>query len=163
MRAIFWPMTMKNRSLVSALVAPFFAAMPVAQAGNIPLPRSTPEAQGISSQAIVDFVQAAEKNVNTLHSFMIVRHGKVIAEGWWKPEAADKPHVLASLSKSFNATAVGLAVGDGKLSLDDPVLKFFPADAPPEPSDNLKAMTVRDLLTMTCGHDTEAKSTGGGP
>jgi CubicO group peptidase (beta-lactamase class C family) len=98
-----------------------------------------------------------------LHSFMIVRHGHVIAEGWWKPEAADKPHVLYSLSKSFNATAVGLAIGDGKLRLDDPVLKFFPAQAPVEPSDNLKAMTVRDLLTMTCGHDTEPKAAGGAP
>ena len=56
------------------------------------------------------------------------------------------------------STAVGLAIADGKLSLDDPVLKFFPADAPADPSDNLKAMTVRDLLTMTCGHDTEPKA-----
>ena len=70
---------------------------------------------------------------------------------------------LDSLSKSFNSTAVGLAIAEGKLSLDDPVLKFFPADAPADPSDNLKAMTVRDLLTMTCGHDTEPKAAGGGP
>jgi CubicO group peptidase (beta-lactamase class C family) len=132
------------------------------QASSIPLPRSTPEAQGISSKAILGFVEAADK-INTLHSFMVVRHGRVIAEGWWKPEAADKPHVLASLSKSFNATAVGLAIADGKLSLDDPVLKFFPADAPAEPSDNLRAMTVRDLLTMSCGHETEPKIVGGAP
>ena len=101
--------------------------------------------------------------INTLHSFMIVRHGHVIAEGWWKPEAADKPHVLHSLSKSFNATAIGLAIEDGKLSLDDPVLKFFPTEAPADASANLKAMTVRDLLTMTCGHDTEPKADGGAP
>lgn len=127
------------------------------------LPRSTPEAQGISSQAICDFVEAVDK-INTLHSFMIVRHGQVIAEGWWKPEAADKPHVLHSLSKSFNSTAVGLAIAEGKLSLDDPVLKFFPAEAPADPSDNLKAMKVRDLLTMTCGHETEPpKLTNGEP
>jgi len=98
-----------------------------------------------------------------LHSFMILRHGRVIGEGWWKPESADKPHALASLSKSFNATAVGLAIADGKLKLDDPVLKFFPGDAPADPSDNLKAMTVRDLLTMSCGHDTEPKGGPGGP
>jgi len=126
------------------------------------LPRSTPEAQGISSQAIRDFVSAVDK-IDTLHSFMLVRHGHVVAEGWWKPEAADKPHVLHSLSKSFNSTAVGLAVAEGKLSLDDPVLKFFPGEAPTEPADNLKAMKVRDLLTMTCGHDTEAKSPRGAP
>ncbi len=130
--------------------------------GATPLPRSTPEAQGISSKAVQEFVEAADK-VNTLHSFMIVRHGRVISEGWWKPEAADKPHVLHSLSKSFNSTAVGLAIEDGKLSLDDPVLKFFPNDAPADPSENLKAMKVRDLLTMTCGHDTEPQAVGGAP
>jgi len=92
-----------------------------------------------------------------------VRHGKVIAEGWWKSEAADKPHILNSVSKSFNSTAVGLAIADGKLNLDDPVLKFFPDDAPAEPSENLKAMKVRDLLTMTCGHETEPKSASGAP
>src|ERR1019366_3752067 len=133
-----------------------------AQAADLALPRSTPKAQGVSSKAILDFVETADK-INTLHSFMIVRHGRVISEGWWKPEAADKPHALASLSKSFNATAVGLAIQDGKLGLDDPVLKFFPDDAPSNPSDNLKAMKVRDLLTMSCGHDTEPKIVGGAP
>jgi CubicO group peptidase (beta-lactamase class C family) len=154
---------MKSRSILSAsIVAILLAAVPYAHSANMPLPRSTPEAQGISSQAVREFVEAADK-INTLHSFMIVRHGQVIAEGWWKPEAADKPHVLASLTKSFNATAVGLAIEDGKLSLDDPVLKFFPADAPADPSDNLKAMKVRDLLTMSCGHDSEPRSVGGAP
>src|SRR5215468_4007025 len=127
-----------------------------------PLPRSTPESQGISSQAIQDFVSTVDK-IDTLHSFMLVRHGNVVAEGWWKPEAADKPHVLHSLSKSFNSTAVGLAIAEGKLSLDDPVLKFFPGEAPAELSENLKAMKVRHLLTMTCGHNTEAKSARGAP
>ncbi len=92
-----------------------------------------------------------------MHSFMLVRHGKVVAEGWWKPESADKPHVLHSLSKSFTSTAVGLAVAEGKLSIDDPVLKFFPEDAPAQPADKLKAMRVRDLLTMSTGQDVEPK------
>lgn len=92
-----------------------------------------------------------------MHSFMLVRHGHVVAEGWWRPESADKPHVLHSLSKSFTSTAVGLVVADGKLSVDDPVLKFFPDDAPAEPSKNLQAMRVRDLLTMSTGHQTEPK------
>jgi acetyl esterase/lipase len=65
--------------------------------------------------------------------------------------------VLWSLSKSFTSTAVGLAVVEGKLSVDDPVLKFFPEDAPAKPSENLKAMRVRDLLTMSTGHETEAQ------
>jgi CubicO group peptidase (beta-lactamase class C family) len=126
-----------------------------------PMPRSTPEAQGVSSDAIRAFVEAADR-INTLHSVMVVRHGHVIAEGWWKPESATKPHVLHSLSKSFTSTAVGLAIDDGKLRLDDKVLKFFPADAPAGPSENLKALTVRDLLTMSGGHDTEPKGGPGG-
>lgn len=152
---------MKPTSFIPALAAVLLAASPYAQAA--PFPRSTPEEQGISSQAILDFVQAADKNVNTFHSFMIVRHGHVVSEGWWKPESADKPHILNSVSKSFNSTAVGLAIQEGKLKLDDPVLKFFPDDAPENQSDNLKAMTVRDLLTMTCGQESEAKREGGGP
>ncbi|HEY2148226.1 MAG TPA: serine hydrolase, partial [Pirellulales bacterium] len=132
------------------------AASSHAEAGS-PLPRSSPEESGVSSAAVLAFVEAADEKVNTMHSFMLVRHGKVVAEGWWKPEAADKPHVLYSLSKSFTSTAVGLAVSEGKLSIDDRVLKFFPDDAPEKPSDNLKAMRVRDLLTMTCGHEVEVK------
>ncbi len=121
------------------------------------LPRSAPEAQGVSSAGIRAFVEATDQQVNTMHSFMLVRHGQVVAEGWWKPEAADKPHVLHSLSKSFTSTAVGLAIEEGKLKLDDPVLKFFPEYAPAEPSENLKAMRVRDLLTMSCGHEVEVE------
>jgi len=95
-------------------------------AADTDLPRSTPEAQGISSAAVRSFLEAADKQIDTLHSFMLVRHGHVIAEAWWAPETADKPHVMWSLSKSFAATGVGLAAAEGKLSLDDPVLKFFP-------------------------------------
>ena len=153
---------MRFTSLLSVSFALFLATISRVQAGQ-PLPRSTAEAQGISSQAIADYIETADRQINTMHSFMLVRHGHVIAEAWWKPEAADKPHVLWSLSKSFNSTAVGLAIEEGKLSLDDPVLKFFPDDAPANPSDNLKAVTVRDLLTMTGGHDTEPKSGPRGP
>jgi CubicO group peptidase (beta-lactamase class C family) len=132
-------------------------ALSTAAAAAEPLPRGTPEEQGVSSAAVLTFIQEADRQVNTMHSFMLVRHGRVVAEAWWKPEAPDKPHVMHSLSKSFTSTAVGLAVGEGKLSVDDPVLKFFPNEAPPEPSAKLKAMRVRDLLTMTTGHQTEPK------
>ncbi len=120
------------------------------------LPRSTPEQQGVSSSAILDFVESADQTVDTLNSFILVRHGKIIAEGWWAPYDAQTPHVLYSLSKSFTSTAVGLAIAEGKLSLDDEVLKAFPEDAPADPSANLKAMRVRDLLRMSAGNDSEA-------
>src|SRR5262245_42077587 len=119
------------------------------------LPRSNPEAQGVSSSAVLGFVEAADKNLDSMNSFMLLRHGHVVAEGWWAPYDAASPHSLYSLSKSFTSTAVGLAIAEGKLHLDDEVLKFFPEDAPVEPSNNLKAMRVSDLLRMATGHQTE--------
>src|SRR4029077_13836263 len=100
-------------------------------------------------------IEAADKQIDTMNSFMLIRHGYVVAEGWWNPYDAGTPHILYSLSKSFTSTAVGLAISEGKLSLDDEVLKFFPDDAPAEPSANLKAMRVSDLLRMSTGQQTE--------
>ncbi len=119
------------------------------------LPRSSPEEQGVSSSGVLAFVEAADKDIEAMNSFMLVRHGHVVAEGWWSPYGAESPHSLYSLSKSFTSTAVGLAVAEGKLSVDDEVLKFFPEDAPDEPSKNLKAMRVSDLLRMSTGHQAE--------
>jgi len=122
---------------------------------SVRLPRATPESQGVSSASIAKFIQAADEKVNSMHSFMLLRHGKVIAEAWWTPEDANKPHVLWSLSKSFTSTAVGLAVHDGKLSVQDRVIGFFPDALPDNPSENLKSMRVLDLLTMSTGHQDE--------
>src|SRR5213594_2154549 len=132
-------------------------AVSASEKSSSALPRSIPEAQGITSAAILDFVQAADRQVNEMNSFMLVRHGHVVAEGWWTPYAAETRHMLYSLSKSFTSTAVGLAVSEGKLSIDDEVLKFFPEDAPDAPTNNLKAMRVRDLLCMSAGHQTEVR------
>ena len=119
-----------------------------------PLPRSSPEAQGVASATVLEFVQALDR-IDGLHGVVVVRHGQVIAEGWWAPYDAGHQHMLYSLSKSFTSSAVGLAIAEGKLSLDDEVLKFFPNDAPTNPSVNLKAMRVRDLLIMSTGHQDE--------
>lgn len=118
----------------------------------VDLPRSTPEEQGVASAAILDFVTAADKQIDGMHSFMLVRHGQVVTEGWWAPYAAGSRHTMYSLSKSFTSTAVGLAIAEGKMSLDDTVLSHFPNLAPAEPGANLKAMRVRDLLAMSTGH-----------
>jgi CubicO group peptidase (beta-lactamase class C family) len=119
------------------------------------LPRSAPEAQGVSSAALLELVNALDQRIVGMHSLTVVRHGRVIAEGWWAPYAAEQKHVLYSLSKSFTSTAVGFAVSEGKLSIDDEVMEFFPDDAPGNASGNLKAMRVRDLLTMATGHQDE--------
>ena len=140
------------------IIAALLLSIPTlgAAAESPDLPRSTPEAQGIPSSAILAFVEAAEEEIDALHSLMVLRHGHVVAEGWWEPYRREEPHVLFSLSKSFTSTGIGLAIAEGKLSLDDTVLSFFPEDAPAEPSDNLKAMRVRDLLSMNTGHHEDA-------
>jgi CubicO group peptidase (beta-lactamase class C family) len=117
-----------------------------------PLPRSAPEAQGIPCGAIVAFVDAVEAAGLELHGFVLLRRGAVVAEGYWEPYRADRPHMQFSLAKSFTSTAIGLLVGEGRLSIDDGVLALFPDLAPAEPSENLQAMRVRHLLTMTTGH-----------
>jgi CubicO group peptidase (beta-lactamase class C family) len=123
------------------------------QSSRSELPRSSPESQGISSSAILRFLDAAEGKIDSLHSFMLLRHGHVVAEGWWSPYGANDPHMLFSLSKSFTSTAVGLAVSQGLMTIDDTVLSHFPEDAPASPSNNLKGMRVRDLLSMSSGQD----------
>ncbi len=131
-----------------------FIAAPAAWAQK--LPRSSPEQQGIASADLLAFVDAADKDVDAMNSFMLILNGHVVAEGWWAPYDRDTPHVLYSLSKSFTSTAVGLAMAEGKLTLDDPVIKFFPDEAPADPSPNLRAMRVRDLLRMNTGNQAEA-------
>ena len=121
------------------------------------LERATPESQGISSSALLAFVNEAEETLNALHSVMIARNGRVIAEGWWTPYSPELNHWLFSLSKGFTATGVGIAIAEGRLRLDDAVISFFSEEAPKAPSENLKAMTVRDLLKMTHGHHGSAK------
>ncbi len=116
------------------------------------LPRTYPEQEGIDSSALLHFVEALEREIHELHSFMLLRHGRVIAEGWWSPYHHEEPHLLFSVSKSFTSSAVGLAVAEGRFSIDDRVLSFFPDERPTEVSDFLAAMSVRHLLTMTTGH-----------
>jgi CubicO group peptidase (beta-lactamase class C family) len=119
------------------------------------LKRSNPEAEGIPSSAVLDFVRAVEQHTHPLDAvqgFMLLRHGNVATEGWWTPSGPQSPHTLYSLSKSFTSTGIGLTVAEGLLTVDDPVLKFFPDDAPASPSENLKAMRVRHLLSMNTGH-----------
>jgi CubicO group peptidase (beta-lactamase class C family) len=139
-----------------------FACTPAFADGPGHLPRTQPEAEGVSSPALLEFVNALDE-VDAIHSVMVVRHGQVVAEGWWTPYAPETPHILYSLSKSFTSTAVGLAVADGLLSVDDPVVKFFPDEAPDDPSENLQAMKMHDLLRMNTGHETEPPMIWEGP
>ncbi len=118
------------------------------------LPRSTPEAEGVASAGILAFLEAAQSK-HEMHSFMLIRHGRAVAEGWWSPYAAPYRHTLYSLSKSFTSTAVGFAVTEGKLRVEDRVVSFFPEDLPAAADTNLAALRLRDLLTMSVGNEKE--------
>ncbi len=120
---------------------------------RVTLPRSAPEDQGLSSAALDAFVAALDASEQEIQTVMLLRHGHVVLEEEWSPYRLADPHLLFSVSKSFTSTAVGLAIDAGLLSLDDKVISFFDADELPETiSDNLAAMTVWHLLTMTTGH-----------
>lgn len=120
-----------------------------------PLPRATPESLGIVPDGIAEFVRTISVRPGSVHSFMLLRHGKVASEGFWYPYSPERTHLLYSLSKSFTSTAIGLAVHEGLLRLDDQIVKFFPEKLPDTVSENLLTMTVRDLLTMSTGHASE--------
>jgi CubicO group peptidase (beta-lactamase class C family) len=125
------------------------------------LPRSIPESEGVSSSGIIDFLNAADTAGRVeLHSFMFIRHGKVIAEGWWKPYGPEYKHLLYSASKTFTATGIGLAVSENRLRLSDKVTSFFPNSLPDTLSDYMKELTVQNLLTMSVGQDPEPRSMG---
>lgn len=123
---------------------------------QVSLPSSTPEAQGVSSKSILDFLDAVEQSSNEMHGIVILRHGKVITEGWWKPYRKELFHTMYSCSKSFTATAIGFAVSENRIRLQDKVISFFPNDLPDTVSTNLSELTIQHLLTMSMGQDPEA-------
>jgi CubicO group peptidase (beta-lactamase class C family) len=120
------------------------------------LPRSTPAASGISSRSIAALLDRLEAQSVECHSIMVVRHGHVVAEGWWAPYSAERPHLLYSLTKSFTSVAVGLAIADGLLSLDDRVVDVLPGHVPAGISEQGRRLTVHHLLSMTAGHPTDS-------
>lgn len=124
------------------------------------LPRGIPEAEGVSSHAIITFLDSAADSRHEFHSFMFLRHGIVIAEGWWNPFRPDLKHTLYSTSKSFTSTAVGMAVKGKKLSLDDKIISFFPEYLPDTVNPFLAELEIKDLLCMSTGQNREASSSG---
>ncbi|MBB6108724.1 CubicO group peptidase, beta-lactamase class C family [Mucilaginibacter lappiensis] len=114
-------------------------------------PISTPEAEGVSAAGIDSFLNAAVQSKHEFHSFMFLRHGKIIAQGWWNPYQSMLRHSLYSCSKSFTSTAIGFAVGEKRLSVNDKVVSFFAGSLPDTIKPYLAALTVKDLLTMSVG------------
>ncbi|PVX61345.1 serine hydrolase domain-containing protein [Paraburkholderia unamae] len=116
------------------------------------LERRRPSEAGVNAARVERFLDAAAAAGLELHHFMMVRRDAVIAEGAWRPYARGSRHMQHSATKSWTAAAMGVAVGDGLVALDDRVIDYFPEHLPATVSANLAAMTVRDLLTMRTGH-----------
>jgi CubicO group peptidase (beta-lactamase class C family) len=125
------------------------------------LPRSTPEEQGVPSKTIARFFQMIEEKAYDVHGLMMIRHGKVIAEHWWAPYAPQYQHAMYSATKTFTAVAVGFAVQEGLLNIEDKVISFFPDLLPDTISPQLAGLSVKHLLTMSVGHSS-TRYTGSG-
>jgi hypothetical protein len=93
-----------------------------------------------------------------MHSFMLVRHGHVVAEGWWRPYSADRVHLLYSLSKSFTSTAAAFAAAEGLLDLDDTIVQHFPEFDSDITDPNSRAMRIRHVASMARGHERETRT-----
>ena len=138
---------MKRQLSILLALLPLLLA---AQVGD--LPRSTPAREGVSTQAVIDMIDSLMALPNCeIHHVMVLRHGRVIAEVHPAPFRAEDSHTLYSASKTFTSLAVGIAIDENLLRLDDRVVTFFPDKRPDTVSDNLAAMTVRDLLMMAAG------------
>ena len=126
------------------------SVMALAQTGD--LPRSTPAAEGISTQAVINMIDSLMALPECdIHHVVVMRHGKVVAELHPAPFRAEDSHTLYSASKTFTSLAVGIAIDENLLRLDDRVMTFFPDKRTDRGSDNMAAMTVRDLLMMASG------------
>ena len=115
-----------------------------------PLPRG--KASAALDDAFTSYLQAVADSSEELHSILMMQHGKVLEEKFFVPDTA---HIMNSVSKTFTATAVGFAIHEGLLSLDDRIVDIFPESVPEQASDTLARMTVRHLLTMNSGHGTD--------
>ncbi|MHA3703178.1 serine hydrolase domain-containing protein [Jatrophihabitans sp. YIM 134969] len=117
------------------------------------LPVSTPAAEGVDAGGVLALVDALEQRQGVEpHGLTVVRHGRIVASGHWAPYRSGAPRLLYSLSKSFTSTAVGFAVAEGLLSVDDLVLDHFPEYAEDAADDRVRSWRIRHLLAMSSGH-----------
>lgn len=124
--------------------------------GTADLRHSTPSAEGIDATGISALLDALEGDPDIrLHGLVLLRHGAVVAEGWWAPYAPDRVQLLYSLSKSFTTTAAGFARAEGLLELDRPVIEYFPEYEAEITDERTRRMTVRHIASMASGHASE--------
>lgn len=147
---------MKSRILSACLAVAAAVCFLVSCNESSDLPRRKPSKA--LQTATENYVKAIGEEGQNIHSVMIVKKGKVVFEKWMGEGEKNTPHVLHSVSKTFTATAVGMAVDQGLLTLDDKVVDFFPEYLPETVNENLASLNVRHLLTMNCGFEASPDS-----
>lgn len=116
--------------------------------------KSSPEDIGIASDWLINFLTRLEQQDIPMHSAIIMRHNKICMETYYKPFEAATLHRMFSITKSFVSIAVGLLEAEGKLSLDDHIVDYFPEKQPDGgPFEYTAMMTIRDMLAMTSCHN----------
>ena len=113
-----------------------------------------PEAKGISASCIIDTLSEIDIRGISMHSFLLCKDDCLVAEGYYAPVKKDDLHRMFSVTKSFVSIAIGLLQEEGRLSLDDSIVKFFPEYVPNtcEAHPWLLATTIRDMLSMRSCH-----------
>lgn len=112
-----------------------------------------PEAVGISPESIINFMNRLEQYNICMHSFILVRYGKVAAETYYYPYRADTLHRMFSVTKSFVSLAIGLLTAEGKISLDDRIIDHFPEKLPHGGvHPYIAKTTIQDMLMMASAH-----------
>src|SRR4051794_27508100 len=119
------------------------------------VPRSAPSAEGMDARSVMAVGGAFEGRAVECHSVVVLRHGRIVADGWGAPDSPARLPLLYSVTKSFTAIAVGFAVADGVLKLDDRVVDVLSDHVLADASEQAKELTVHHLLTMTTGHRTD--------
>lgn len=115
--------------------------------------KSTPESAGISSRQILKFLKVINSHGFAAHSVLISRGDKIICEAYWKPFDKTVKHRMYSQTKSYVGIAVRLLADEGKIHLDDPVIKYFPDKLPETVHPYLQKMTIRNMLMMRTCYD----------
>ncbi|TCZ76617.1 class C beta-lactamase-related serine hydrolase [Paenibacillus albiflavus] len=114
--------------------------------------KDLPENHGLTSRSLIDFFARIDELNLEVNSLILLQNGRMTAEYVRSPYRLDHPQLLFSLSKSITSLAVGIAIDEGLLNLEDKVISFFPNKLPHVVSSNLAAMNVHHLLSMNSGH-----------
>ena len=115
---------------------------------------ATPESVGISSANISEMINNLQKHNIPMHSLLIARGDKLVCEAYWEPIKADENHRMYSQTKSYVGMAIDQLAAEGKLSLQDKIIDYFPEYLPEEVHPYLAAQTIEHMLNMhTCFTD----------